>query len=411
MERNTERRVMTGLWASGTGAAAIICVLSSGCGRAVGSAAAVVRDSAGVRIIENPAPDPNAPALWSVAPTPTVDIGVLEGDEAYQLSQVGGAVRLSDGRIVVANGGSQEVRYFDSTGRHLATVGRKGGGPGEFEQLGSVMALRGDTVAAYDWSLRRVSLFDAAGRFVWSFSLEFSAGSPMPLGRFADGSWLCNRLFSFRPGASGTQVVRDTMALLVFDSAGAFRDSLGRFPGPDWYIRTQGHSAMASSLPFGATTEAAVAQDRFYVGHSDHYEITRFTEAGAPDEIIRVAWTPVPVTGEDVERHKAERLANADAGVRQSLERLYQDIPFPSTFPAFTDFMVDPLGDLWVLAASRPGDDHPRWTVFAPDGLALGVVETPPGVTVRDIGRDYVLGTWRDDLDVQHVRLYALQRG
>jgi hypothetical protein len=389
--------------------AAGACVLGAGCA-GNGRGEPVVRDSAGVRIVENSALLPDAPPLWTIAAEPAVDIGVLEGDEAYQLSQVGGAVRLSDGRIVVANGGSQELRFFDSTGRHITSAGRKGGGPGEFEQLGALLALAGDTVAAYDWNLRRISLFDPTGRFFRSFNLEFPAGSPNPIGRFTDGAWLCNRQFTFRPAGAGTQVVRDTTALLVFDSTGALRDSIGRFPGPEWYVHTQGNSAMASSLPFGTNTEVAVAGDRFYAGHTAAYEIVRYTPAGTPDLIIRLAWSAVPVTSEDVARLKAERLDRADAGFRQSLERLFQDIPFPSTFPAFSDLQVDPLGNLWVGDVDWPGDDGRRWTVFGPDGLALGAVETPAGVTVREIGRDYVLGTWRDELDVEHVRLYALQR-
>lgn len=370
----------------------------------------MVRDSAGIRIVENPAPDPGAAPLWAVATEPRVDIGVLEGAEAYQLSQVGGAVRLSDGRIVVANGGSQEVRFFDTTGRYLATAGRKGGGPGEFERLGPVFALPGDSVAAFDWNLRRVSLFDSAGHFLRSFTLDVTAAAPVPLGRLADGAWLCNRMFTFRPGGEGTQVVRDTTALLVFDSSGAFRDSIGRFPGPEWYVRSQGNGAMASSLPFGTNTEVVVGGDRFYAGQSGRYEIVRYSVAGAPELIIRRAWAPQRVTDDDVSRLKAERLARTDAGFRPNLERLYQDIPFPSTFPAFDALRVDPLGNLWVLDSSRPGDQRRRWTVFSPDGVMLGAVETPRGLSVREIGRDYVLGTWRDALDVEHVRLYDLRR-
>jgi hypothetical protein len=34
----------------------------------------------------------------------------------------------------------------------------------------------------------------------------------------------------------------------------------------------------------------------------------------------------------------------------------------------------------------------------------------PAGLRVDDIGADYVLGVWRDDFDVEHVRLHALRR-
>jgi hypothetical protein len=72
--------------------------------------------------------------------------------------------------------------------------------------------------------------------------------------------------------------------------------------------------------------------------------------------------------------------------------------------------MADPDGNLWVLAYTRPGDERRSWTVFAPEGRALGTVETPPGLRIMEIGADYVLGVWRDDLDVEHVRMYRLDR-
>ncbi len=57
--------------------------------------------------------------------------------------------------------------------------------------------------------------------------------------------------------------------------------------------------------------------------------------------------------------------------------------------------------------------------VFAPDGTWLGSVELPPGLErgfiqyqapYMEIGTDYVLGVWRDELDVQYVRMYRLNR-
>jgi hypothetical protein len=37
-------------------------------------------------------------------------------------------------------------------------------------------------------------------------------------------------------------------------------------------------------------------------------------------------------------------------------------------------------------------------------------VELPAGLRVLEIGGDYVLGVWNDELDVQHVRLHRLDR-
>ena len=46
--------------------------------------------------------------------------------------------------------------------------------------------------------------------------------------------------------------------------------------------------------------------------------------------------------------------------------------------------------------------------MFDPSGEILGVVETPERFTIHEIGRDFVLGHWTDDMDVEHVRLYGL---
>jgi hypothetical protein len=38
----------------------------------------------------------------------------------------------------------------------------------------------------------------------------------------------------------------------------------------------------------------------------------------------------------------------------------------------------------------------------------LGQVETPTRGRLLQIGSDFVLGVWRDELDVEQVRLYRL---
>ena len=46
---------------------------------------------------------------------------------------------LADGRIVVSNAGSHELRVFDAQGRHLHSFGRQGEGPGEFAPFTSML--------------------------------------------------------------------------------------------------------------------------------------------------------------------------------------------------------------------------------------------------------------------------------
>lgn len=40
----------------------------------------------------------------------------------------------------------------------------------------------------------------------------------------------------------------------------------------------------------------------------------------------------------------------------------------------------------------------------------MGLVETPPELTIHEIGEDYVLGTVIDEFDVLYVRMWPLER-
>lgn len=111
----------------------VLALVASACGGGAGDqVAAVVRDSAGITIVENSDPAWAPGASWTVDTAALVTIGGDELDPLYDLGQVTGALRLSDGRIVVANGATSEIRWYDGEGQHLATAGRKGQGPGEY---------------------------------------------------------------------------------------------------------------------------------------------------------------------------------------------------------------------------------------------------------------------------------------
>ena len=382
--------------------------VAAACGDRPAAPAAAIRDSAGVRIVEYASWAPPVVA-WRVAATPLLAIGALEGDEAYQFDRLQSVTRLTDGRIVVANGGTQELRLFAPDGRHLSSLGRKGGGPGEFEGLSLVRVVAGDTLVTYDWNLRRLSVFAPDRGFVRSVAIEFAGGLPNVLGVFGSGTVLATRGFVFGPGEM-SGVVRDTAPFLRFGPDGRLLDSIGRWPSWEYYVQGDRSSVWASSLPFGRTTLSAVTRTGFWVGATDRYEIERRDSTGVLAMIVRATRPARAVTPEDVERVKADRLEDADENWRRRQERMFREMPIPSTLPAFAALQTDPDGNLWVLDTFTPSDSVRRWAVFAPDGLLRGTVETPPSVRVLEIGRDYVLGTWEDELGVQYVRMYRLER-
>ena len=63
-----------------------------------------------------------------------------------------------------------------------------------------------------------------------------------------------------------------------------------------------------------------------------------------------------------------------------------------------------------VNSGSRQVRIERVWTVFDARGRFLGDVTMPAGFTPFEIGADYVLGRWMDDLDVEYVHVYALDK-
>ncbi len=89
----------------------LLTLLLAACGDARGGASlATVRDSAGIRIVESSGGTWEEGEAWRVAAQPALEIGMAEGPPAYLLDQVHGARRLSNGEMVIANGGSGELR-------------------------------------------------------------------------------------------------------------------------------------------------------------------------------------------------------------------------------------------------------------------------------------------------------------
>ena len=59
-----------------------------------------------------------------------------------------------------------------------------------------------------------------------------------------------------------------------------------------------------------------------------------------------------------------------------------------------------------ILASQQPD----MWTVFDPGGRVSGHVETPWELEIYEIGEDYILGHTRDELDVEYVQVWPLDR-
>jgi hypothetical protein len=403
-------------------AALAVLWVAVGCGgsSAARSGAATTRDSAGITIVENVAPAWSAEEAWTVSAEPTLAMGVSEGDADHEFFQITGLTRLSDGTIVVANSGTQQLRYYAADGSLRASAGRKGGGPGEFQALMMLIGVPGDSVLAFDAMNRRLSLFDAAGRHVRNFSTG-DPGNPVPLlvvARLDDGTYVA-QMPNTRIGPEMLQrksgPARDSVYVLHVDVAGAPVDTFGLFPGAHVDVRLiefGGRSMpIPITLPFSPGTNVAAAGDRVYVGVSDTYEIRLYARTGTLTHLIRKRHEPRSVTEADIDEHRARLLVAIEGQANPFMAQFrdaYANVAYPETMPAFGQLLLDREGNLWVAETVGLQDEPRRWSVFDRERQWLGDVTTPARLLVREIGADYVLGSVTDDTEVERVLVYDL---
>lgn len=139
------------------------------------------RDSAGVAIVMSSAPEWREGEEWQLDSLPYLEASGA-GPE-YEFDRVADATMLEDGRLVVLDAGTHQVRFFGSEGQFLTRMGQEGEGPGDFQRLTNVSAFRGDSVLVFDYWLRRASILDETGSLqrVQTFAPEFQLQELHPL--------------------------------------------------------------------------------------------------------------------------------------------------------------------------------------------------------------------------------------
>ena len=112
-----------------------VLVLGGGCAdahSAVGFRHGVARAASGAAAVASAAGN-GEQAVWRVVER--VRIGRLEGEGPEVFGRIGAVQLDGEGRVYVMDNHARELRVFDDRGAHVATIGRRGAGPQEFEYV------------------------------------------------------------------------------------------------------------------------------------------------------------------------------------------------------------------------------------------------------------------------------------
>lgn len=370
----------------------------------------VVRDSSGVTIAESASPVWLEGDGWRVDPQPILDLTRSGDGPEHEFYRVRDAVRLGDGRYAVAL--PTELRVYSASGVHLATLGQEGEGPGEYLRIGGVARLASDSLAVFDYGLRRVTVYgpDWVVARVLRLPLDYPS-----IDGFASlaGGFVVKEFapFTMETAPDRVGLGRIPVPVVLVSGTGELTDTIATAAGYETVVvpREEGFAEYAPLL--GRDSHLAAHGDQLVIGDAIELGYTVSRADGRPVLIVRGA-KDLSLKADLVE---AEIEARYGPTPSPGALRLLADFPRPRRLPAYRALQVDAMASVWLAehrgrAVFESSRDPNMWEVFDSGGRWLGQVPTPGRFTVLEIGADYVLGVQRDELDVEHVQVLPLHR-
>ena len=282
--------------------------------------------------------------------------------------------------------------------------------------------MKSDSIPAYDPVQARFSVLSGGGRLGRSITIVGPAAGMRTyvFGRFEDGSLISRPNSMIPPEASGHG--RAMVPLLRLSETGGLIDTLGHFPDAEYF--TEGPAVIArtpqefraqpqrSLVPFHWFLVFLSGDRSFFVGTGDSFEITEYDFKGVPVRTFTRPGQRRPVRPDDLAALKTERLSQARRREDSTrIEEEWSKVKPASLMPAYDrPALLDRLHCLWVKEFQLPQDPSSSWSVFRPDGSFLGTAILPKGFRPYEIGKDYILGTTKDDDDFVHIKIYGLTR-
>jgi hypothetical protein len=352
-------------------------------------------------------------------------IGSFEGPDEYTFGQILSLAVAPDGAVYVFDSHAPALRKYAPDGTYLMTVGRAGGGPGEYRMPDAGLAVLPDgRVLLRDPGNTRISVYSPDGEYLDAWRIRGS-GTSRPL--FKDLHTNAYTQIVLNPE---DEVTEWRFGLVRYGPSGIPGDTL---PAPTWEYRTPGIVARDAVggrgtthkyLPFAPRVWWAYSPLGYMVGGvPTDYCFDLFLARGRVLRIERTDWRPVPLAEDERIEHEqivTARMRRTDPTWRWTGPRI------PDTKPPYTGLFVGELGRIWVLlhqeaqkvdpdvtSARDPGAiPQPTWIepvafdVFEPDGRYLGMVRAPEGFSTNPtpvMRGDTVWAVVRGELDVPYI--------
>jgi len=327
-------------------------------------------------------------------------------------------VPLSGGRIAVVDGNDRVIRILKPDGTLLQSLGRRGQGPGEFEQLSDLWASSGDTIVAHDRRLFRIQVGHPITGFTaaWSSTaVDDSTPYVLPAGVARGGIVVLASGQPIRP--SDPPFVERPPQRLYLSRAGITTGVIAGFRGLEVY---RGRGYALEGVAFGKRTLYAVTDEEIYALDTVADTVTvHGMDGGLRRKIsLRLPARPVGEENKRADRERRRKLVRQFIGsglpqafIQGRLDAVDQ-IPSANSMPTASALHVDEGDRLWVKRFRPQAEEEAEgqvWIVFEGDGTPIGQFQLPGTLSVSKPSRG-VIWTWgQDSIGVPFVQAWRVE--
>lgn len=378
--------------------------LASGCAAAAVAVAAGCADP----------PTLESGEKWELAEPAVASIGSGVAPET-PLHEVSAAVGLSDGMLVVADGGlgSSRISLFTKAGAFLRTLGTAGDGPGEYRRITSLQRGLNDSILVFDAGWQRLTVLAGDGSVGRTHTFRPSAGSNGPpslsiIRQLADGSWLGRGQDSPLRGPPGV-IRRDTVPVGRVGPTLRTFEVFAMLPSVMSTTYLRGGRSILTLPLFSPQLLVDGWGDCLFFSTGEGSKVFAYSSSGVLIKTISAPGRERPVLDEHVDALLRSRLRNFRQLDRGVIESGIQNTARTEHLPSFHQMVIDQWGHVWVQTYEPPLGWGPHWYIMSQGGELVGELDMPRAARVFQITEDGVLAQSFGEYGEHVVELYRFQ--
>jgi hypothetical protein len=357
-------------------------------------------------------PQAAAQQMWTLSSAPTVRI-TDDGSAARNFARIVGARRLPDGRIVVAEARSAELRLFSARGDLLRIATRRGEGPNELGFIRFIertdqqlVAFDGERTVWYSLDslqeLRRAPVQAAA---------RFSAISVL-----RDGSMWGARSAGFRALQTvKSELRRDSLDVVVYSKSSGNRPfAIGKRPGRSFLTITSPTAPggfLSSQTRFAPQLLFAGADSYLWFGDSGNNSVSALDASSGRVNTFKLPVAVLPWSSRALVEERSRIQQSDGSALEKELLIAELDPRWRSqSRPVFSALHADVANGVWVELFYESAAASNDVIVLSSQGRAVARLKLPRGLKIWEVGQDFVLGEERDADGLSSVVSYVLNR-